>query len=152
MKKAQSAGIVIIRHERDLPKVLFMRSYSYWDFPKGGVEENENKFEAAIREVQEEAGITELEFKWGRTYHETEAYGRTNKTVSYFIAETTQTEIIMGINPVMGKAEHEEYQWLTFDEARSLSVDRITKVLNWAENRIKNIYAVRSDEKKVQVG
>ena len=152
MKKAQSAGIVIIRHERDLHKVLFMRSYSYWDFPKGGVEENENKFEAAIREVQEEAGITKLEFKWGRTYHETESYGKTNKTVSYFIAETTQSEIVMGINPVMGKAEHEEYQWLTFDEARYLSVDRITKVLNWAENRIKNIYAVRSDLEKVQVG
>ena len=145
MKKAQSAGIVIIRHERDLHKVLFMRSYSYWDFPKGGVEENENKFEAAIREVQEEAGITKLEFKWGRTYHETESYGKTNKTVSYFIAETTQSEIVMGINPVMGKAEHEEYQWLTFDEARYLSVDRITKVLNWAENRIKNLYSIKID-------
>ena len=141
MKKAQSAGIVIIRYESGLPKVLFMRSYSYWDFPKGGVEINENKFEAAIREVKEEAGVTDLDFKWGKTYHETESYGKTNKTVAYFIAETKQHEVIMGPNPQTGKPEHEEYQWVTFDEARSMAVERIAKVLNWAEDRIKNVYA-----------
>lgn len=141
MRKAQSAGIVIIRYEDDKPKVLFMRSYSYWDFPKGGVEENENKFEAAIREVNEEAGITDLNFKWGRTFHETEAYGKNHKTVSYFIAETKQKDVVMGINPIMGKAEHEEYQWLTFSQARSLAVERITKVLDWAENRIEKVYS-----------
>ena len=141
MKKKQSAGIVIIRYQDGNPKVLFMRSYSYWDFPKGGVEDNENKFNAAIREVQEEAGITNLDFKWGRTYHETESYGKSNKTVSYFLAETDQIEVIMGINPDMGKAEHEEYLWLSFEEARILAVDRIKRVLDWAEDRIENIYS-----------
>lgn len=140
MKKAQSAGIVIIRYEENTPKLLFMRSFNYWDFPKGGVEEKENKLEAAIREVKEESGITHLDFKWGKCFYETESYGKNHKTVCYFIAQTDQENVTMGINPDIGRAEHEEYLWLTFEEAKKLSVDRISKVLDWAENRIKNLY------------
>lgn len=147
MKKAQSSGIVIIRYEENQPKILFMRSFSYWDFPKGGVEENENKLEAAIREVQEEAGITDLNFKWGKIFYETESYGKNHKTVSYFLAETTQTEVVMGINPDLGRAEHDEYLWLSFEEAKRLSVERITKVLNWAEERVMNNYSLKHEHR-----
>jgi 8-oxo-dGTP pyrophosphatase MutT (NUDIX family) len=52
MIRTQSAGIVIIRYEQKKAKVLLMRAYNYWDFPKGGVEKEENKLMAAIREVK----------------------------------------------------------------------------------------------------
>ena len=140
MDKVQSAGIVLVRFEEDNPKVLLMRAYSYWDFPKGGIEANENKLMAAIREVKEESGIVDLDFQWGKSYYETEPYGKNRKVVFYFLANTHEEDVIMGINPSTGKAEHEEYRWVSFDEAKDLAGERIKRVLAWAENRIKNIY------------
>lgn len=131
-----SAGIVIIRYEKDEPLVLLMRAYQYWDFPKGGVEANENKLVAAIREVEEEAGIKSLNFKWGKSFHQTEPYGKNHKIVSYFIAETEEKNVVMGINEELGRPEHDEFRWVTFDEAYELAGDRIKKVLKWAEERM----------------
>lgn len=131
-----SAGIVIIRYENEKPLILLMRAYQYWDFPKGGVEVNENKLTAAIREVKEEAGIEELTFKWGKSFYQTEPYGKNHKIVSYFIAETDEKEIVMGINQELGRPEHEEFRWVTFDEAKELAGERIKKVLKWAEERM----------------
>lgn len=131
-----SAGIVIIRYEEDRPLILLMRAYQYWDFPKGGVEENENKLIAAMREVKEEAGINNLNFKWGKSFHQTEPYGKNHKIVSYFIAETKEKVITMSINEELGRPEHDEYRWVTFDDAKVLAGDRIKKVLRWAEERM----------------
>lgn len=131
-----SAGIVIIRYEEDKPLILLMRSYQYWDFPKGGVEENENKLNAAMREVKEESGIDNLVFKWGKSFHQTEPYGKNNKVVSYFIAETDEKKVVMGVNEELGRPEHDEYRWVTFDEARELAGNRIKRVLRWAEERM----------------
>ncbi|HFE48110.1 MAG TPA: NUDIX domain-containing protein [Chromatiaceae bacterium] len=69
-----SAGVVIIREEQGTPLFLLLRAYRYWDFPKGKVGPGEDPFDAALREVREETGITELSFPWGRVYRETEAY------------------------------------------------------------------------------
>jgi 8-oxo-dGTP pyrophosphatase MutT (NUDIX family) len=149
MKKVQSSGIVLVRFENDVPLLLLMRAYSYWDFPKGGIEENENKLTAAIREVQEETGITELDFKWGKSYYETESYGKNKKVVFYFIANTTQSDIVMGISPQLGTPEHEEYKWVTFEEAKELTVERINKVISWVEERVFNIYKSESSPKSV---
>lgn len=131
-----SAGIVIIRYEEDKPLILLMRSYQYWDFPKGGVEENENKLNAAMREVKEESGIDNLVFKWGKSFHQTEPYGKNNKVVSYFIAETDEKKVVMGVNEDLGRPEHDEYRWVTFNEARELAGNRIKRVLRWAEERM----------------
>jgi bis(5'-nucleosidyl)-tetraphosphatase len=46
----------------------------------------------------------------------------------------------MGINPGAEKPEHEEYRWVDFEEGKSLAGERIRKVLEWAEDRIFNIY------------
>ena len=141
MKKKESAGIVIVRYDNYEPMVLLMRAYNYWDFPKGGIEDRETKYEAALREVKEESGITDLQFPWGKTYYETEPYGRERKVVYYFLAETNSSEVVIGENPESGKMEHEEYRWVTFSEAREMCVERIHRVLDWADNRISKIYA-----------
>lgn len=140
MKKVESSGIVLVRFENNIPLLLLMRAYTYWDFHKGGIEENENKLNAAIREVKEETSITNLNFKWGKSYYETEQYGKNKKTVFYFIAETDQKDIIMGISPLLGTPEHEEYKWVTFEEAKKLTVYRINKVINWVEKRVFELY------------
>ncbi|NCQ51619.1 NUDIX domain-containing protein [archaeon] len=140
MRKGHSSGVIIINKSEGQNKVLLMKSYNFWDFPKGGIEGNENKLETAIREVIEETGIDDLQFNWGKTYYETESFGKNRKIVFYFIAETTKTKVVMGISPLLGLPEHDEYKWVTFDEANSMVVERIQKALAWAQNRVENIY------------
>ena len=43
-------------------EVLLLRAYRNWDLPKGLVEPGEQPFAAACREVEEETGITDLDF------------------------------------------------------------------------------------------
>ena len=141
MKKEQSAGIIVIRQDGSDKKILLMKSYDFWDFPKGGIEQDENKLQAAIREVKEETGITELKFNWGKVYYETEPFGKNHKVVYYFLAETKTKDVIMGINPELGRPEHEEYAWVSFREAREMVVERIKKAIDWADERLKFNYS-----------
>ena len=52
-------------------KVLFIKRNDKWDLPKGGIERGESPKEAAIREVEEETGVRDLEVKRfiAKTYH-----------------------------------------------------------------------------------
>ncbi len=57
-----SCGAVIVRETDDGWLTLMLRAYHNWDFPKGICEEGESPMDAAIREVGEETGITDLDF------------------------------------------------------------------------------------------
>lgn len=52
-------------------KVLMIYRHEKWDLPKGKIEKGEETQEAALREVEEECGISELKIvsKMGETYH-----------------------------------------------------------------------------------
>ena len=63
-----SAGIVIVRRQEKEWKFLFLRAYRNWDFPKGIVETGEDPLETAKREVAEETGLSDLNFRWGHIY------------------------------------------------------------------------------------
>ena len=67
-----SSGVVIIRYINDVPHFLLLRAYQYWDFPKGIVEDGETPFDGALREVEEETTLTDLSFRWGSDYFETD--------------------------------------------------------------------------------
>ena len=64
----EAAGGVVYNQERQL---LMIFRNNKWDLPKGKLEVNENIKECAIREVQEECGITELRIENAlqETYH-----------------------------------------------------------------------------------
>lgn len=129
-----SAGVVIIRREQEACRFLLLRAYSYWDFPKGEIEPGENPLEAARREVSEETGITDLLFPWGEVYHETPPYrsGNRQKVARYYIAEIRQQEVVLGVNPELGRAEHDEYRWVDVEQAQTLLGERLQQVLQWA--------------------
>lgn len=53
-----AAGGLVVNHKNEF---LFIYRGNKWDLPKGRIEENENLEQTAIREVEEECGISNLE-------------------------------------------------------------------------------------------
>ena len=132
-----SAGIVVVRQERGEWRVLLLRAYKYWDCPKGLVEPGEAPLAAARREVLEETGIEDLEFRWGEVFVETEPYSK-NKVARYYLAATNKEHIELHLNEELGRPEHHEFRWLGLDEAGKLVVPRIAKVLGWVRKTLRS--------------
>lgn len=67
-KVIEAAGGIVKNKEG---KILFIFRHGKWDLPKGKIEKGEKEKEAALREVEEECGITDLslEEKFIITYH-----------------------------------------------------------------------------------
>jgi 8-oxo-dGTP pyrophosphatase MutT (NUDIX family) len=135
IKPTLSAGVVVARRAGDKWLFLLLRAYNYWDFPKGQVEPGEDPFAAAIREVEEETTLTNLNFHWGSEYIETAPYGK-NKIARYGVAESNAGEVSLPVNPELGHPEHDEFRWLDYDSARRLLVPRVQAILDWANNLI----------------
>ena len=133
--KITSAGIIPIHFSKSHSRVLLLRVYNYWDFPKGVVEEGELPKDCAIRELEEETGITDAVFAWGYEFYETETYGN-NKTAKYFIAKTDTEKVVLKPNEKTGVLEHHEFRWCSFDEAEKLLSLRVRKALKWAITRL----------------
>jgi 8-oxo-dGTP pyrophosphatase MutT (NUDIX family) len=133
--KHRSAGIVVVRHEPGGWRFLVLRAYRHWDFPKGQIEPGESPLAAARRETAEEAGLTDLEFRWGHDSVDTGMYGD-RKVATYFLAATFQTDILLPINPELGRPEHDEYRWASHAAAQELLPERLQPVLAWAWSRL----------------
>ncbi len=69
-------------------KYLFIKRNGRWDLPKGKVEPNEEKKDAAMREVEEECGlkIKKLKEKIIKTYHVYEMKGKVVLKISHWYA------------------------------------------------------------------
>jgi bis(5'-nucleosidyl)-tetraphosphatase len=134
-ERVLSAGVVVVRRAEDGWRVLLLRVYNYWDCPKGVVEAGEGPLDTARREVREETGITDLEFRWGEEFIETPPYSK-GKVARYYLAETHTADAKLTINPQLGRAEHHEWRWLSWEEAEQRVVDRLWNVLRWAQDRI----------------
>jgi len=130
-----SAGAVVVRRMGDEWLVLLLRAYNYWDCPKGVVEPGEDPLATARREVREETGITDLQFRWGEEFVETPPYSK-NKVARYYLVETRTADVELAVNRELGKPEHHEYRWLGFDAALELVVPRLREILLHARGRI----------------
>lgn len=130
-----SAGVVVVRRADDGWRVLLLRAYNYWDCPKGVVEPGEEPLATAKREVREETGLEDLDFRWGEEFIETEPYSK-NKVARYYLATSPAGAVKLPLSTELGRPEHHEYRWLGFEDARRLVVPRLIPVLAWSAHRI----------------
>jgi len=126
-----SCGAVVVRQTDDGWKTILLRAFHHWDFPKGIREPGEDPMQAALREVGEETGIDDLVFEWGDRFFETGPYSK-GKVARYFLAQTAQEEIKMGLSPETGEPEHHEWRWVSFDEAYDMGSPRVRSIVQWA--------------------
>ncbi|MGH8733567.1 MAG: bis(5'-nucleosyl)-tetraphosphatase [Burkholderiales bacterium] len=131
----RAAGAVVFRRSERGIRLLVLRAYKNWDFPKGLVEPGEDQLAAARREVEEETGLSSLDYPFGDEFRETVPYAG-NKIARYYIAETGVEKIELPVSPELGRPEHHEYRWVSFDEAEDLLPPRLAIVLDWARKTI----------------
>jgi 8-oxo-dGTP pyrophosphatase MutT (NUDIX family) len=127
-----SAGVIVVRKQAGGWQYLFLRAFRNWDFPKGETEPGESFLEAAVRETREETGITQLDFSWGEVFKETAPYNRGTKVARYYLAQTSEDQVVFAVNPRIGKPEHHAYRWLSYPELEKLSPPRLLSVISWA--------------------
>jgi 8-oxo-dGTP pyrophosphatase MutT (NUDIX family) len=131
----RAAGAVIFRRSDKGIRLLVLRAYKNWDFPKGTIEPGEDALAAARREVQEETGLATLEYPFGDEFKETLPYAG-NKVARYYLAQTDAEKIELPVSPELGRPEHHEYRWISFDEAEDLLPPRLAGVLEWARKTV----------------
>ncbi len=127
-----SAGIVVVRRVGGGWRLLLLRAYRNWDFPKGRIEPGETPLIAARRETAEETGLSGLDFPWGEVYVEVGPYGTRRKIARYYLAATDQASVRLPISPELGRPEHHEWRWVNANEAARLLPPRLQPVLAWA--------------------
>ena len=119
----RSAGVIVYRFSRGggatrEREYLLLDYGRYWDFPKGHVESGEDDLAAAVRELQEEAGIAPDQarivdgFAKQITYF-FRAHGRlVRKHVVFFAAETDVSDRQITISH-----EHVGFGFFAYDQA-----------------------------------
>ena len=130
----RSAGVVVLRDRPGHCDYLLMRATSHRGFSKGRPETGEQAIAIARREVEEETGITQLDFRWGYDYFETGHY-RHGKIARYYSAATSQPKVERRISQELGRPEHDEYRRVSFDEGHELPGVRLQPELEWAHHK-----------------
>lgn len=136
MHTERSAGVIVFRDGLAGHEYLLLRSASggHWGFPKGRVEPGEDEIKAALRELQEEAGITveilpgfreviQYEFSRGSTV--------LHKEVIYFLGRARSVDVKLS-------GEHLDYLWTSYARTRQrLSYENAQELLDTAERFLK---------------
>ncbi len=113
--RINAAGGIIVSPEE---KYLFIARNNYWDLPKGKLEAGETFVEAALREVREETGVTDLNIvgeatsTWHIYFHPTHERPMLKKT-RWFIMRAASEE---KLTPQLEEGIKEAL-WLPYEDA-----------------------------------
>ena len=143
--EATSAGAILFRDTRGEREYLLLKSRpGDWEFPKGGVEGEEELQQTAIREVEEEAGIEDFRLVDGfrREYdYVFEAGGDTiHKTVHLFIARSFEASAELS-------SEHRDLQWRDYEQAlNTITQDGPRDILEEAHDYLDDVREAEGDD------
>lgn len=116
LKVVPAAGGLVLNTKKE---ILFIYRNEIWDLPKGRIEKGESIETAAIREVEEECGVFDLEIlkKLTTTYHIFYQKGIRLKETHWFLMQTEYAKALVpqveeGITEVLYKNELETLEAL----------------------------------------
>lgn len=131
MKYRKAVFVVTYRKEKDRILYLLLKRKLHWkgyEFPKGGINDNENLLKAAKRELKEETGQKAkkiIRYNLSGKYRYAKAYpdrkGFNGQTYTLFSAE------IRGKKVNIDKLEHSSYIWAELKQA--------VKMLKWSNQK-----------------
>lgn len=130
----KSCGCIVLREDEYPCRILLVQSKKgkHWSFPKGHMEQSEDEYATARREVREETGL-DVEIHKGfraTTHYLTKV--RIPKEVVYFLASTRSFDV------TPQAAEISDCVWLSFPDAlEKLTFPRDVRVLHQAMDYLK---------------
>lgn len=135
----QCYGVIVILKEKQNKFLMLEREETKndWTFAKGHAEEGETPKETAMRELEEETGIKEIEILDLPLIHEEyEIVSHSEKRLKindYFIGFVKDKDV------KIEKKEIQSYKWVTFEEAlNSFQHESRKQVLKEAQKYIQN--------------
>ncbi len=121
MRHEKSCGSVVFD---DNGKVLIIKhNLGHWDFPKGHMEENEDEYDTAIREVKEETNIDitlDTRYRYVITY---DPFPNVIKDVVYFIGKAKNSDVKNQeeeVEIVKFVSVEDAFNLLTYDNAKNV--------------------------------
>jgi 8-oxo-dGTP pyrophosphatase MutT (NUDIX family) len=146
LRHEKSCGAIIFRKVRGKYAVLLIKNryVDFWSFPKGHVEEGENEYQTAIREVKEETGI-DIKIENGFRMESNYFIGKkknTEKKVVYFTSLTTRAYV------EAQKEEISSFKWFYEDEfPQELSFENDRLIFAEALKFIKSRFGEATEKK-----
>jgi bis(5'-nucleosidyl)-tetraphosphatase len=129
MEEVKSCGFLVLRG--DPPReFLLMRHADRWDLPKGHVDAGESEMDCALRELNEETGMTaaDIELVEGFRYvtqypvHTKKTGELLDKTLVVFLARLKREVVIQ-------PTEHGGYEWFAWRPPHSIQSRTIDPLL-----------------------
>lgn len=148
-RQERSAGVIAYHYdiERGRRLYLMLRYPSgYWDFPKGRLESEETVLSAALREFEEETGLTvalEPKFEYSVSYDFRDRDGvAVHKQVTFFTGKALSNNVVLS-------HEHEEHAWLSLGDAlKLLTYHNARQVLQLADQFLDVAIALRIEQEE----
>jgi bis(5'-nucleosidyl)-tetraphosphatase len=128
--KVLSAGIVVVHDDGRRYRLLCLRVFDAWDFPKSEVRGDAAPLPAAVAHVREVTGLGDLAFHWGEEYRETVPF-EDGGVSRYYLAQSATEEVALQLPAGRDSEEDYEYRWVTVEEAEDLLPPRLALVLDW---------------------
>ncbi|MCA9190942.1 MAG: NUDIX domain-containing protein [Planctomycetales bacterium] len=129
MSKLLLASGIILFTRTSPPQFLLLKHADRWDLPKGHAEEGESSLETALRETEEETGVSASQIEIDPQFQFTIEYqvlnakrGYYDKRVVYYLG------YLPHIVPIR-LTEHEEAKWWTWPPADSIQRQTIDPLL-----------------------
>jgi bis(5'-nucleosidyl)-tetraphosphatase len=138
MRKEKSCGAVVFRRSNQAIWYLLLKyknEKEYWGLAKGHIEKGESEIQTVLREIHEEAGLTDLiiypDFREVIAYYPAP---HIYKQVVLYLAETHQEETCS----LCG--EHDDFLWLEFPQVlQKMTYEKDAAIVKKAHQYIANL-------------
>ncbi len=125
-----ASGFLVFRKQADSLEFLLMRHANRWDLPKGRLDFGESKKQAAIRELEEETGITPDEIWIDPDFvYENQYWVTYTKQVKPKLKELSIFLAFLKSDRDLVLTEHTGYEWMTWAPPHAIQNQTIDPLL-----------------------
>ncbi len=134
--KTLTSGLCVVFFDDERYRLLALRTFDSWDFPKAPVSEGEDPLKVALDETRAATGLDDLELNWGSEAFRDTIASEDGSVSRYYLAQSKTSDIALRIPSGDGSEEDFEFRWVTPEEAEDVLPPRLAIILDWVVSRL----------------